>query len=121
MLKKKKVHVLEKAIEKAEAVVEAVEQEDTVSVEMTPEQRDKFVAFTAEQEEKAEAEPSEMPTQVMHLNYRHNIGSKIYGPGKADVRQEHVGLVTVGEQRRIRAELKLNTSAGTIKNLGSLG
>jgi len=127
-ISKSKAHTsapVKKAIEDAEAVVEAVKEEDTVNVEMTADQKDEFVDFMAKKEERAkeEAEATAQQEEVvdMDLAYRHNIGKEVYGPGRAKVKREHAGLVQVGEQRRVRSELRLHSgSERLIKNLGIL-
>lgn len=90
------------------------DEAELVSVEMTPEQRDRIVRILADEKlEKVEAKPEGVFS--MHLIYRHRINGKVYGPGnKVEVPESLVGHLQVAEQRSKDAELSLNTSSNRV-------
>ncbi len=85
-----------------------------VEVEMTPEQRDAFVKFMADEKDKqaaVEAANKEDPIFIMDLSYEHNINGQKFGPGLAHVPQSMVPTLQRGEQRSMKREIKLHTSS----------
>lgn len=81
----------------------------TVSVEMSPEQFDKFTKFAAEQEDKEVIESEVEPMFTMHLNYSHNLSGVRFGPGKVIVPESISGTLAFQEDQAFKAELALNT------------
>ena len=84
---------------------------EMVSLEMTPEQRDRVVALLGDEKIKEKAAKETIYFEFPYLAYQHNINGKKFGPGKKIVVPDHwVGKVIAGEQSLRDHELGLNTS-----------
>ncbi len=80
-----------------------------VSVEMSPEQFEKFTKFAAkEEDEEATKEVEKEKMFNLRLNYSHNINGHRFGPGKVTVPESIVGTLTYQEDQAFKAELALN-------------
>lgn len=90
--------------------LESEKEEELVSVEMTPEQRDRIVKILADEKLKAKSD-EEMGQFKMNLSYQHNMSGKKYGPGNNVVVPEFlVGQLMYQEQKSREHELNLNSS-----------
>lgn len=102
----------EKKVEKVEEKKKAPKME---AIEMTAEQKDKFLKFMEEEELKKIAEEDKKAfsgeTTRVNLTFRHNINGKAYGPGRLiQVPLELLGLLEVQENHLRNAELRMLTS-----------
>lgn len=96
---------LEKEVE-----LQAGKEEELVSVEMTPEQRDRIVKILADEKIKAQAD-KDVGIFKMNLSYQHNMSGKAYGPGNNVLVPEYlVGQLQYQEQKSREHELNLNNS-----------
>ncbi len=87
------------------------EKPETVTLEMTPEQRDRVVALLGDEKIKEKAEKETTYFEFPFLAYSHNINGKRFGPGKKIVVPDYwVGKVIAGEQSQRDHEMGLNTS-----------
>jgi hypothetical protein len=79
---------------------------DTITVEMTNEQKNKVVDFLAKEQV--------LPTKSMFLNFQHNRNNKKYGPGTVDVPGELAGALEAADHQAMVYLLKQNQSSNTM-------
>lgn len=93
-------------VEDAEIVNEVqASAEDMVTIQMTPEQQEEFVAFMAEKERKEKEQLSAREPVAVHLTYRHNINGQKFGPGVVQVPRELLGMLQEQEFKQRDLEL----------------
>lgn len=95
--------------------------EDTVSVEMSPEQFDAFTKHEAEkldkEEKEAKAAAAPKNTVLLHLANSHRINGKLYGPGPTKVPEGISGQIAHADNASIEQELGLMKDRGRVMNL----
>lgn len=90
---------------------ELAKEEELVAVEMTPEQRDKFVQIMADEKAKKKAEEA-LGEYEMDLNYAHYINGRKFGPGRrVRVPGGLQGKLVDSEQKWAMHEMNLLTSS----------
>lgn len=86
------------------------EKEELVSVEMTPEQRDRIVKILADEKLKAKAD-EERPKYKMDLLWAHHINGVKYGPGRNVIVPEGIhATIQWAEIQQRDQEINLNSS-----------
>ncbi len=100
------------------------EETKLVAVEMTEEQKEKFVDFMAAEEEAKEVVPAKpaAPTKFFQIDLStgHNINGVPYGPGKTRVPEHLVGLLLDQENKHKQGEIRLQHPAGKSIQLQTL-
>lgn len=97
MAKKEKEETTEKKVE-------------LVSVEMTPEQRDKVVKILSEEKKEPSIKEDDSEYELS-LNYAHKINGVSYGPGKVVVKANLSSILMNQDAEQRRQEIGLNVSA----------
>lgn len=108
----------------AKAKTEPKTDPGTLSVEMTPEQFDRFTKAEAETQNAAAAaaEAAKLsPPMRMVLNFQHHINGIKYGPGNVIIPGDIAGTIAYSEDAKRQELLKLNSDNGRMLRMFQAG
>lgn len=88
--------------------------EGLVTIEMTEEQQEEFVAFMAAKEQKSKEQAESEEPVAIHLTYQHNINGKKIGPGVTQVPRYMLGMLQDQEFKQRDLELSRFQDKGRI-------
>lgn len=83
---------------------------DLVSVEMTEEQKEEFIAFQLQKEKEATKQTTDEGFARINLFAKHSFGRQTYGPGWAKVPAGLAGQIVYQDQKAQGREIALNTT-----------